>query len=39
MIKFKDLSTGLKVLVVYGYISLAFNIAIFILGFIIGWNS
>ena len=38
MITYKELSTGLKVAVIYGYVSLVVNIILLGIGFIIGWS-
>jgi len=37
MIGFKDLNISLKIIIVYSWLSLIFNVALFGLGFVIGF--
>lgn len=37
VVRFRDLSTDLKILVVAGWIGLAFNAILFIIGFVAGF--
>jgi UPF0716 family protein affecting phage T7 exclusion len=39
VVRFSDLSTNLKIIVVAGWIGLAFNVFLFIVGFVVGFLS